>query len=130
MNTPHHRVIRSGSAILGCLLALWIATPVCAGAGSDPVNVSMVALIAKPDRFDGKLIRTFGVLCVTTQDEGDALYLHEEDLRFAIDANSLSLHLNEQEKNRFFAANLRHVLLGAISMRTHRVPIKLVQYPR
>jgi len=71
----------------------------------------MIALIGTPSRFDGKVIRTYGVLCLTAQDEGDALYLHEEDLRFAVDANSLSLLLNDEQKKRFHAANLRHVLV-------------------
>ena len=111
MKKLHPRVGLSCSVLLGFLLSIWIGAPVSAGTGSDAVNASMIALIGRPDRFDGKRIRTVGVLCVTTQDEGDALYLHEEDLRFAIDANSLSLHMNEQEKSRFHAANLRHVLL-------------------
>lgn len=97
--------------LLGLQLAPWIAAPVSAGTGSDAINASMIALIASPSRFDGKLVRTYGVLCLTKQDEGDALYLHEEDLRFAIDSNSLSLHMNEEEKRRFHAANHRHVLL-------------------
>ena len=111
MNSLQRRVGLSCSVLLGCLLTLWIAAPLRARTGSDAVNASMIALIASPAKFDGKLIRTHGVLCLTTQDEGDALYLHEEDMRFAIDANSLSLHMNEGEKRRYHAANLRHVLL-------------------
>ena len=111
MKMSRCRVGRFCSTLVGLLLALGIAAPVSAGTGSHAVNASMVALIASPNRFDGKLIRTYGVLCLTKQDEGDALYLHEEDLRFAIDSNSLSLHMNEEEKRRFRAANLRHVLL-------------------
>jgi hypothetical protein len=111
MNILRHRAGHSCSLILGLLIILWCAAPPIVGAGSDAVSTSMIALIAAPNRFDGKVIRTTGVLCLTTQDEGDALYLHEEDLRFAIDANSLTLHVNEEQKKRFHAANLRHVLL-------------------
>jgi hypothetical protein len=42
-----------------------------------PKDVSMVQLLAAPEKFHGKLVGVFGFLRL--EFEGDALYLHRED---------------------------------------------------
>ena len=81
---------------------------------STALNVSMVGLLAVPERFDKKLIRTEGFLCITSQDEGDALYLHEEDLRFALDNNAVSLSFSEEQRTRYKRASMKHVLIEGV----------------
>ena len=56
----------------------------CRAAG-EPVQVSMAALIATPERFDGKLIRVIGFMHL--EFEGQCLYLHREDFEHAIIGN-------------------------------------------
>jgi hypothetical protein len=56
---------------------------------SEPLNVSLVRLIADPERFRGRLVRVIGYL--EFQFEGDALYLHGDDALFSISANALSV---------------------------------------
>jgi hypothetical protein len=54
-----------------------------------PINVSMVVLLAEPQKYDDKFIRTIGFVCL--EYEGDALYLHEQDYRHQNYENALEL---------------------------------------
>ena len=51
----------------------------------------MVELLASPELFDGKRIRTFGY--VHLEFEGDALYLHKEDYAHSLYRNGLWVDL-------------------------------------
>lgn len=74
-----------------------------------PLDVSMVALLANPQAYDGKLVRTIGFLCI--EFEGDALYLHEEDYRHALTKNSFALRLTDSHREQFKNSNLKYVLI-------------------
>ena len=74
-----------------------------------PIDVGMVALLAEPQRYDGKFIRTIGFACI--EFEGDALYLHVEDYRYQNDGNALALRLAEAQRKQFKSLSLRHVLV-------------------
>ena len=50
-------------------------------------DVSMVQLIATPEKYDGKFVRVFGYLIL--EFEGDAVYLHREDLVQGLSRNAL-----------------------------------------
>ncbi|MDN5287015.1 MAG: hypothetical protein JWR38_3289 [Mucilaginibacter sp.] len=52
----------------------------------DP-EVSLISLIANPDRYKGKKIRVIGYLHL--EFEGNGLYLHKEDYDRAISKNSI-----------------------------------------
>lgn len=69
--------------------SLWL--PRAANGECGMYEVSMVQLIANPDAFEGKKVAVIGVL--NTEFEGDALYLHKEDLTARISLNSVSLVL-------------------------------------
>ena len=61
-------------------------------------NVSMVQLIATPEKFDGKFVRVIGFL--NLEFEGDALYLHREDLVQSLD-NCVWVHRTDvMERDR------------------------------
>lgn len=55
----------------------------------EPLNVSLVRLIADPERFRGRLVQVIGYLVF--QFEGDALYLHGDDALFSISSMSLAV---------------------------------------
>ena len=76
---------------------------------SNPLGVGMVALIAVPERYDGRLVRTIGFLCV--EFEGNALYLHEEDYRHGLTENSFALRLSKSQSQQFKHLSLKYVLI-------------------
>lgn len=69
----------------------------------------MVALVADPDRYDGKFVRTHGFLCI--EFEGDAIYLHEEDYRRGLSKNSLALRLTKSQREKFKTLSLHYVVI-------------------
>jgi hypothetical protein len=98
------------------LLALIILLPLgsarssrTASSNPKPLNVGMVALLADPQKYDGKFIRTFGFMCL--EYEGDALYLHEEDYRYQNYKNALALRVAEAQRKQFKSLSLKHVLI-------------------
>ena len=72
----------------------------------------MVALVANPERYEGKLIRTVGFMCI--EFEGDAIYVHEEDYRHALTKNSMALRLSELHRKQFKELSLRYVVIEGI----------------
>jgi hypothetical protein len=59
----------------------------CLAASQSAESVSMVQLIATPEKFDGKAIQVVGFLRL--EFEGNALYLHREDYDHGIYRNAL-----------------------------------------
>lgn len=115
------QAVRSGSSgwLVG-LVALFLLAltgnaapfPQQAGGSSDvpkPVDVSMVALIAAPESYEGKFVRTHGFLCI--EFEGNALYLHEEDYRHGLAKNSFALRLSRSQLEQFKSLSLKYVLI-------------------
>lgn len=72
------------------LAALLLALP--AGA-AGPKSASLVALIANPERYDGKTVRVIGY--AVAEFEGTAVYLHREDHDEGLDSNGLWLELGD-----------------------------------
>ncbi len=58
-------------------------------ANQNAISVSLMTLIANPERYVGKMVRVIGF--VQLEFEGNAIYLHEEDFRRAITDNALWL---------------------------------------
>ncbi|HKW18442.1 MAG TPA: hypothetical protein VJO35_13125 [Terriglobales bacterium] len=80
----------------------------------EPINVSMVALLSSPERYDGKLVRTIGFLRL--EFEGNALYLHEEDYLHRITKNALELSLSKEQEERYKMLSTKYVLIeGTVS---------------
>lgn len=76
---------------------------------TKPIGVGMVALLATPQKYEGKIVRTIGFMCV--EFENDALYLHEEDYRHGLHKNSFALRLSESQRKEFKELSLKYVLI-------------------
>lgn len=67
-------------------------------------NVSLVKLIANPEKYDGKRIQAIGYLHL--EFEGNAIYLHEEDFKHSMSENSFWVNFSskltkEQDLKKF-----------------------------
>jgi hypothetical protein len=71
--------------------------------------VSMVQLIASPEKFDGKVVQVVGFLRL--EHEGDVLYLHEDDYRHRIRKNGLWVARNKIIADNINRLNMNYVLL-------------------
>lgn len=60
-------------------------------------SASIVALIANPDRYDGKLVRIIGFLRI--EFEGNVIYLHQSDYEHAISSNGLWAEIDMMRKD-------------------------------
>lgn len=63
--------------------------------GADPQPVSMVSLVADPQRFDGQFIRVIAYLRV--EFEGTVLFIHREDYEQAIIPNGIWIALSDTQ---------------------------------
>jgi len=83
---------------LGMALSLIVVTGVGAQS-SEPLGVSLIQLIANPEKYDGKFVRVIGYLRL--EFEGNALYLHREDDEAALIKNAIWVDATpDMEKNR------------------------------
>ena len=65
--------------------------------GANPQSVSIVSLVADPQRFDGQFVRVIAYLRV--EFEGTVLYLHREDYEQAIIPNGIWIALSDTQMN-------------------------------
>jgi hypothetical protein len=93
-DSPVHRLVLPA---LGICLAAALVLRAVAGPGSPdddrPVEVSLIQLIADPDRFDGKLVHVCGF--VRIEHEGTAVYLHRDDCEHMLTRNGFWLSAND-----------------------------------
>jgi len=59
-----------------------------------PSNVSLVKLIANPEKYDGKRIQVIGYLHL--EFEGNAIYLHQEDFKKRISENGFWVNFSRK----------------------------------
>ncbi len=76
---------------------------------SEPASVGMVALLAAPQKYDGKVIRTWGFL--NLRSDNDGIWLHKEDLQAALWKNSFALELTAEQEKQFKDLNHTYVML-------------------
>lgn len=88
------------------LLSSLLSAPMNA---DEPANVTLVQLIANPEKFDGKTIRVIGFLRL--EFEGDVLYLHREDYENAILGNGIWVDTTAEMTKQKKALNMHYVLL-------------------
>ena len=86
--------MRSLLLALPFLLVCFSALPSRAADGEMPQDVSIIQLLATPEKFDGKLVRVIGFLCLAF--EGDAVYLHREDFDHGLTQNALWVDVPEK----------------------------------
>jgi hypothetical protein len=92
-----------------CLLAFLFAVRVRA---TEPIEVTLVQLIANPEKFDGKAIRVIGFLRL--EFEGNVLYLHREDYEHAILGDGIWVDVTPEMTKQKDALNMHYVLLEGV----------------
>ena len=72
--------------VISLIIAFYIE-PVSYAMESTPIDVSLIQLIANPDKYHGKFVRVSGYLHNKMEDSG--LYLCKEDADYLVGKNSL-----------------------------------------
>ncbi|MGI8527151.1 MAG: hypothetical protein ACR2K5_13415 [Pseudolabrys sp.] len=93
-------------------LTLVVAFILPAYADDTAIKISMVALIAAPQKLDGKLISTAGFLRL--EFEGDSIYFNREDSKNRIEKNGLWITTNEEINARRNELNDKYVLIEGV----------------
>ena len=76
-------------------------------------DVSLIQLIAQPEKFDGKPIRFIGFLRV--EFEGNAIYLHREDFDHGISSNGVWIDIpTDMTKYQKDEVNMRYVICAGV----------------
>src|SRR5579864_6414585 len=94
---------------LACIMTALVVAPIRA---QEPTDVTLVRLIANPERFDGKLIRAIGFLRL--EFEGNVLYLHREDYENAILGDGIWVDVTTAITKQRDALNMNYVLLEGV----------------
>jgi len=81
-------------------------------ATQEPQTASLVQLIAAPDLFDGRRVRTVG-FCVRDYG-GCALYLHEEDYLAAMTLNSVHLDVDHVRRGSTSPVHRAYCIVEAV----------------
>jgi hypothetical protein len=79
---------------------------------TEPADVSMIQLIASPEKYDGKLIRVIGFLRL--EFEGDALYYHKEDYEQSISKNAVWVNTTPEMMKHKDQLNNHYALLEGV----------------
>jgi hypothetical protein len=87
-------------------LICWFAQPLVA---AEPLNVSLVRLIANPKDYDGKVVRVIGFMRL--EFEGDGIYLHQDDYKHSIYKNGLWIDTSEDMHKRKAELDQKYVLV-------------------
>jgi hypothetical protein len=94
---------------LVCIITASLVAPIWA---QEPTNVTLVQLIANPEKFDGKLIRVIGFLRL--EFEGDVLYLHREDYENALLGDGIWVDVTPAITKQNATLNMNYVLLEGV----------------
>jgi hypothetical protein len=78
----------------------------------QPLDVSMIQLLANPEKFDGKHIRIIGFLRI--EFEGNALYFHREDYQIGLLKNAIWVDVTPEMEKQSSKLNMQYVLLEGI----------------
>lgn len=99
--------------VIGAAAVLAVSAPaIVAGQQQKPVRVSLVQLVATPERYDGKQVSVVGFLVFGF--EGDGLYLHKEDYDNGIDANAVRVDRTQDMSRDLEKLNRNYVqIVGA-----------------
>ena len=100
-----------------CILLL-VAPLVGRVKAEEPVDVTLVQLIANPQQFDGKLIRVIGFLRL--EFEGNVLYLHREDYEHAILGDGIWVDVTPEMAKQSATLKMNYVLLEGVFSSSNR----------
>ena len=79
---------------------------------ADAESVSIIRLIAAPERYDGKLVRVVGYLNMAF--EGDSIYFHEEDFRRSLVENALWVEPVDGMRKELAKLSRQYVLIEGV----------------
>jgi hypothetical protein len=91
------------------IIAAWLLVPIVGAQESSrpPTRVSLLQLIATPERFNGQLVSVMGFLDMSR--EGDLLYVHQADSENVISANAIWVRRTEQVGRDREQLNMKYV---------------------
>ena len=87
-------------------LLCWFAQPLVA---AEPLDVSLVQLIANPKDYDGKVVRVIGFMRL--EFEGNGIYLHQDDYKHSIYKNGLWIDASVDMQKRKAEVDQKYVLV-------------------
>jgi hypothetical protein len=87
-------------------LLCWFTQPLVA---AEPLDVSLVRLIANPKDYDGKVVRVIGF--VRLEFEGNGIYLHEDDYKHSLYKNGLWIRVTADMETRKTEFDRKYVLI-------------------
>src|ERR1035441_6823312 len=94
---------------LVCIITTFLVVPIQA---QEPTNVTLVQLVANPEKFDGRLNRVIGFLRL--EFEGNVLYLHREDYENAILGDGIWVDVTPAITKQSATLNMNYVLLEGV----------------
>jgi len=97
-------------------LLLLLTSVVRAEPKAEPLSVSLVNLIATPEAYEGKMIELTGFSSL--EFEGNAVYFSEQDYRYGVWKNSISLSFKSKPDNLWLCHNEYCRILGIFSKTT------------
>lgn len=105
------RVLLATTSLTLALVPSSMASPTQEKAESSRewVMCSIINLIATPERYSGRLVRTIGI--ATIRFEGDAVYLTEFDARHRVALNGIRLDLTGLELREVTNLHMKPVLV-------------------
>jgi hypothetical protein len=92
-----------------CLSLTLISSGFCNDVRDDPIDVSIIRLVAAPKDYAQKVVRIVGYLNIGV--EGDAIYLHEEDFKQSLTPNGLALQAKPQMLKQLEKINRQYVII-------------------
>lgn len=98
--------MRIRNVYLLLLLSCWFVQPLVA---AEPLQVSLIQLIANPKDYHGKVVRVIGF--VRLGFEGNAIYLHQDDYTHGITKNGLWIDVADEIRKKQKDYDQKHVLL-------------------
>ncbi len=78
-------------------------------AGNDSQDVSLIQLIANPEKYDGKQVRFIGFLRI--EFEGNAIYFHREDYERGLGRNAIWVDIPSDMKTSEKSATDKHYVI-------------------
>jgi hypothetical protein len=94
------------SAFLVLALFCWFVQPSVA---AEPLDVSMIQLIANAKDYDGKVVRVIGFMRL--ESEGNGIYLHQDDYKHSNYKNGLWIDVSEDMDKRSAELDQKYVLV-------------------
>jgi hypothetical protein len=77
--------------------------------GQADISVSLIQLIANPEKYDGKQVEVIGFLRL--EFEGNRIYLHEEDYTYNISENAVRIGVTNKQRQDLENRNMHYVFV-------------------